>query len=1257
MMKSGIRKKVLSGFLALALAVGFLPAVTTLPASATIAPSASLNVVDTDQVYAPDTNPLAISSAEDLAYLTEQVNNGEDITYADSSGSRTTAAASAGYRLTADIALNDDVANYESWGSSAPENTWTPIGTESNKFSGTFDGGIYDAGGSLAGCHTVSGIYINHSDANGQGLFGQIDSGMVKNVSVVDSYISGRQYVGGVAGYNGGGTVQNCCSTCSVSSSSADCNAGGVVGWNEGTVQNCCSTGNVSGNNDYAQNVGGVVGWNGGTVQYCCGTGNVSVINSHSCVGGVVGFNTPQDPIRNCYYDKQMCACEYGTGNNINSAGEGMLTSEMTDGEAFSGWDPAVWTFTSGLYPRLAFMSDTDAAYVAASPVFLRDDAHTAAVASTGFSVGGTENGVGWASSSSAVTLHGDDAYILDAQPVTMTASKGSASKTVTLTAAPKLSVVNPAAAYAADNPLAVKYPSDLAYLAYRVNNEEDITYRDVNGVDNTTPAASASYRLTADIALNDDAANYQNWGASAPENTWTPIGTESDRFSGTFDGGIYDAGGGLTGCHTVSGIYINQSTSYLGLFGYIDHGTVENVSVVGSYICGDYHVGGVAGYNDGGTVHNCSSTCSVNGSGAVGGIVGGNDSGTVQNCCSIVSGSGDVSSGGGYVGGVVGYNNNGTVQNCCSVCSISGRNSVSDDCCFVGGVVGNNDGTVQNCCSTGSVSGNGYCGIGGVVGYNSNDSGTVQNCCSTCSVSGNISSGGYCGIGGIVGYYFNDNISSRISSCCYDKQMCTCGYGTGNDPSSAEEGIPTSEMTDGEAFPGWDTPVWTFTSGLYPRLAFMSGTDLAVVAAAPVFLSSSETVAEVKTDFTVSTKNGVGWTSSKPSVVHVDAGGGHADVIGTGSVAMTVTKNGSSKSVAINASPSASTVSPTAAAFDKYSRSADCKDISVGLTLNGNTLSGILNGTEQLAENTDYTISGATVAVKTAYLESLPVGTAVLTFQFSGGPDQTMSITVSDSTPFGTQYYRLAFETNGGGEISPISRSENTVINLSVYTPSRDGYLFTSWYADQELTKKVTSVTLTQNATVYAGWKWKNPFTDVFEDDWYYSDVEYVSQNGLMNGTSSDTFRPNGGMTRGMFVSVLYRLSGDTGIYASSFADVPSGKWYENAVAWATQNGIAGGVGNNKFAPDNGITRQQLAVLLYNYAKYKGYDVSIGEDTNILSYKDARNISDYAYPAIQWACGAGIMSGDNGYLNPNGQATRAQVAAMLKRFVENSAK
>jgi hypothetical protein len=141
------------------------------------------------------------------------------------------------------------------------------------------------------------------------------------------------------------------------------------------------------------------------------------------------------------------------------------------------------------------------------------------------------------------------------------------------------------------------------------------------------------------------------------------------------------------------------------------------------------------------------------------------------------------------------------------------------------------------------------------------------------------------------------------------------------------------------------------------------------------------------------------------------------------------------------------------------------------------------------------------------------------------------------------------------------------------------------------------------------------------------------------------------------MLVTVLYCMSGDTVSYTNAFSDVPSGAWYEDAAAWAAANKIAGGTGDGRFAPDREITREQLAVMLYNYAKYKGYDVSVGEDTNILSYNDALTISDYAYAALQWACGAGIIGGDtSGNLNPRSGATRAEAAAMLQRFIENVA-
>lgn len=182
-----------------------------------------------------------------------------------------------------------------------------------------------------------------------------------------------------------------------------------------------------------------------------------------------------------------------------------------------------------------------------------------------------------------------------------------------------------------------------------------------------------------------------------------------------------------------------------------------------------------------------------------------------------------------------------------------------------------------------------------------------------------------------------------------------------------------------------------------------------------------------------------------------------------------------------------------------------------------------------------------------------------------------------------------------------------------------------------------------------------KTKFNDVSANDWFASAVDYVTGKGMMNGTADNTFSPKANTTRGMVVTVLYRLENQPSTSAASFTDVASGAYYANAVAWANANGIVSGYGSGKFGPNDKVTREQLAAILYRYAQYKKYDVSVGEDTNILSYNDAQSISSYAIPAIQWACGAGVVTGKSGNkLDPKGNATRAEVAAMLMRFCEN---
>ena len=182
-------------------------------------------------------------------------------------------------------------------------------------------------------------------------------------------------------------------------------------------------------------------------------------------------------------------------------------------------------------------------------------------------------------------------------------------------------------------------------------------------------------------------------------------------------------------------------------------------------------------------------------------------------------------------------------------------------------------------------------------------------------------------------------------------------------------------------------------------------------------------------------------------------------------------------------------------------------------------------------------------------------------------------------------------------------------------------------------------------------------PFGDVDDGDWFADAVRFVYENGMMNGVSETGFAPHATTSRSMIVTILYRLEGEPVVDdAMDFADVAGDAWCTDAVRWAAGEGIVGGYGDGLFGPDDPVTREQLAAILYRYAVYKGYDVSVGEDTNILSYDDFADLSEYAIPAMQWACGAGIVNGTSeSTFTPQGEATRAQVAAMMMRFCENT--
>ncbi len=256
--------------------------------------------------------------------------------------------------------------------------------------------------------------------------------------------------------------------------------------------------------------------------------------------------------------------------------------------------------------------------------------------------------------------------------------------------------------------------------------------------------------------------------------------------------------------------------------------------------------------------------------------------------------------------------------------------------------------------------------------------------------------------------------------------------------------------------------------------------------------------------------------------------------------------------------------------------------------------------------------------------------------------------------------YYTLRFETGGGSDIPSVQGTYNTYIDLTKYVPAWRGHAFIGWYSERSLTNKVSGVYLTKDMTVYAGWRVDenpgtgvNPFTDISEKDWFYGDVMFVYENGLMLGTSKTLFSPHGTAMRGMMATILWRMEGSPVPKGkNSFTDVEAGKWYADAITWTAENGIFAGYGKDKFGPGDPITREQLAAIFYRYADYKGYDLTVKGDLD--KFKDADKITDYAKTAMQWAVGSGLVNGKSGnLLDPQGTATRAEIAAMLHRFIE----
>ncbi len=1285
-------------------------------------------------------NPYKIATANDLREFAKLVNAGKTDAWAE---------------LTDDIDLSG-ICSEES------DTSWTPIGNEDHLYTGTFDGNG----------HTISGLYINSSTADDQGLFGYVSgSGKIENLSVSGS-VSGNNYVGGVVGLNRG-SVEDCDFTGSVSGSYY---VGGVVGENSGSVINCTNTDSVKGSGIY---VGGVVGNNSfnATVTNCYNTGSVSGPDSGSgnSVGGVVGCNS--GTVENCYNTGTV----NGSGNSVGGVvgDNGGTVENCYNTGTVTGTDDyvgGVVGWNSGTVKNCYNIGDVSGKISVGGVV--GDNGGTVENCYNTGTVTGPDSG--------GIVGYNDSGTVTGCYFLTGTAEKGIGNKEDAegATAVTSLNVQSQfkgwdfsntwrisqsqnrpvLQANAEDNALSGTGKQEDPYKIYRA-----IDLKNFRDLVNDGGEKSAHAKLMNNINLSSVCGPTLDDGSPV---SWTPIGSDSRPYSGTFNG---DG-------HTISGLYIDNSTANnQGLFGCVYGGTVKNLNVSGT-VSNVGAVGGIVNVNSG-RVENCTFSGSVKGSGVfVGGVVG-NNGGTVENCYNTgkVTGSSDYSyiggvvgyssggasvtncyntgevSGGEDVGGVVGYNavtplGASSVTNCYNTGEVSGPDSVNGETTVnVGGVVGDNRSSVTNCYNTGEVSGIGS--VGGIVGYNVDFDGysaSVENCYNTGTVSG---SGGH--VDGVVG----DN-KGTVKNCYYqiDKSAIVGSDGTTADDTTTVAKT-AAEFHSGEVAYLLQSKQTAGSSQVWGQAI---GEDKS-----PVLTSDQEKnvyKVTINLNDSDSTENETRYTNSDlqaltPTREGYTFDGWYESADCSGEAVTTITdltdttatlyakwkaneykvtlhtndgtiaegQNVTSYIYGVGAKlPTENEITKTGYIFAGWYNNADLTgdpvteisktDINdkaywakweevenpdpdpTKKTKKGPEQAGpstgdstgwddILDELENAAKGDEITIDmGDETKVPAEIFESLAGKDVEISFDLGDVQWSVNGADIPTDTDFTDIDLGVDLGTSGipVNVINTITGEVGTVqitlahngefgFTMTLTAPlgkENAGYWANLYHYDEEAealnfeaAAKIDedgSVTIpfshaSQYAIVidthsHATVDVSDLFIDIAPDAWYKDAIQYAYDNGLMTGVSATEFAPEQTTTRAMIVSILARLEGVTTAEAAGFADVDDNDWYATAVNWAANVGVVNGYEDNTFKPNTAITREQLAAILMNYAAYKGEDVSNRAD--LANYTDQP--STWAEEAMSWAVAEGLISGvTNDQLQPQGNATRAQVAAILQRYLE----
>ena len=681
--------------------------------------------------------------------------------------------------LTTDIVVNEKVLNADGTLVTDFEKLriWTPIGNNSNQYTGTFDGNN----------HTISGLYFNDENTDYVGLFGYKYFGTIKNVGIIDSYFKGKNYVGGVCGRNLSGTITNSYNTSTVSGTGNS--VGGVCGNSKGTIKNSHNTGSISGSNS---DVGGVCGDNEGTIENSHNTGSISgsnwnvggvcgdnsnnstIKNSYNTgtvsgttrVGGVCGYNNSKGTIENSYNTGSVSGTTsvggvcgynykgtieniYNTGTVIGSKKVGGVCGENSSnstikisyniGSVSGGLSNVggVCGFNIGTIENSYYLKNCNAE----GTTFTNNNDGTAQT-SEQFESGEVAYSLQDNQDNQETVIWGqkigiDKLPVLNGKKVYENKTcSGCCKKYQGTVTKREYSNTEADTIYLKEshnfkNNLCVcgtyEFEPELKDGYYQIENAGHLYWfaQQVNSYNTNINAV-----LTADIVVNKNVLNADGTLNTDLKNLieWTPIGDDyTHKYAGTFDGNN----------HTISGLYLDKNIQYAGLFGY-NSGTIKNVGIIDSYFKGKDYVGGVCGYNYKGTIENSYNIGSVSGQNNVGGVCGDNYNSTIAKCYNTGTIIGNIN-----VGGVCGYNDNSTIAKCYNTGTISGVSISNFESNRIGGICGQNyNGVIADSYNRGTVSGSDY-NVGGICGYNY---GMVENSYNTGSVSGVEGVGGVCG-------------------------------------------------------------------------------------------------------------------------------------------------------------------------------------------------------------------------------------------------------------------------------------------------------------------------------------------------------------------------------------------------------------------------------------------------------------------------------------------------------------------------------